>query len=294
MKRVFQTRGGDGGARAPGRRAARAFTLLELLTVITIIGIVAAIALPNLHKFKPNVTAAAARRLMTEVGRARQLAISQRTTVYMVFVTSNFWSDPGYAALQPSEKLKAAALLDKQLIGYTFVSLRGVGDQPGRSVAHYWAPWRTLPEGCYIPPQKFSPFNSRLPVMSLYTNVPGTGTSNLAFQVYGFMYTNGIPFPSEFASATPPNYPPGYVTLPYIAFDYLGRLVDAQGNATHTNALIPLAQGNVSFARGPDKVALQSSPSVGEQPVGNSTNSFSLINIDWLTGRARMEHPEVQ
>jgi prepilin-type N-terminal cleavage/methylation domain-containing protein len=269
-----------------------AFTLLELLTVITIIGILAAVALPNLRKFKPNVTVAATRQLMTEVGRARQLAISQRTTVYMVFVISNFWNDPSFPKLTQDEQGKAYRLLNRQLIGYTFVSLRGVGDQPGNPIPHYWAPWRTLPEGTYIPTQKFAPYNAYSPVMNLYTNIPGTPNNNLAFQVYGFMYTNGIPFPSEQAAATPGSYP--YVALPFIAFDYLGRLVDSQGNPTRTNALIPIAQGTVSFGMNLDRTTRTNTPTVTENPVGNATNSFNVVNIDWLTGRARLEHPEVQ
>lgn len=277
----------------PTLNSLAAFTLLELLTVIGIIGILAAIAVPNIHKFRPNVTAAAAQQLMAEVTRARQLAISQRTTVYMVFVISNFWNEPSaaYSRLPAGEQFKADRLLDKQLIGYSFVSLRGVGDQPGNPVPHYWGPWRSLPDGTYIPLEKFSPYNARFPVMNLYTN-DAAGNRYLAFQVFGFSYANGIPFPSEYAAAYPAAYP--YVPLPFIAFDYLGRLVNAQGNLTQTNAMIPLAKGSVSFARNPDKTPRKAPPSVTEIPPGNATNSFSLINIDWLTGRARVEQQQVQ
>ena len=73
-------------------RTSRAFTLLELLTVITIMGIIAALSVPTLRGLKPNAKVAATRQLLDAVGRARQLAISQRTTVYMVFLPTNFWS----------------------------------------------------------------------------------------------------------------------------------------------------------------------------------------------------------
>ena len=63
-----------------------AYTLLELLAVITIMGIIAALAVPTLRGLKPNAKVAATRELLDAVGRARQLALSQRTTVYMVFV----------------------------------------------------------------------------------------------------------------------------------------------------------------------------------------------------------------
>ncbi len=73
-----------------------AFTLLELLMVIAIMGILAALALPTLRGLKPNAKVATTRELLDAVGRARQLALSQRTTVYMVFLPTNFWNDPAY------------------------------------------------------------------------------------------------------------------------------------------------------------------------------------------------------
>lgn len=278
----------------PGKsgRAQRAFSLLELLTVIVIIGIIAAVALPSISKFKPNIMAAATRQLQGDIARARQLAISQRTTVYMVFVPTNFWAYTDFQALPQSEKDKGTNLFDKQVVGYNFVSLRSVGDQPGRPTVRYWDRWRTLPEGIFIPLDKFGQRSTALPLMAMYTNVPNASppTTNLAFQVLGFNVTNSIPFPSEFAKL----YKTTFTPLPYIAFDYLGRLVDADGNLAGINEFIPLAQGNVSFSRNPDKTARQAVPTLTESPVGNSTNMFALINIDWLTGRARVEQNQVQ
>jgi prepilin-type N-terminal cleavage/methylation domain-containing protein len=80
----------------PGRSQA-AFTLVELLTVIAIVGILVAMVAPVLSNFRRgDLTASATRQLIDDVARARQLAISHRTTVYMVFVPTNFWDDPGY------------------------------------------------------------------------------------------------------------------------------------------------------------------------------------------------------
>jgi len=59
-------------------------------------GIIAAIALPTMNSLKPNVAAAATRSLLDAVTHARQLALSQRTTVYMVFVPPSFWADGNY------------------------------------------------------------------------------------------------------------------------------------------------------------------------------------------------------
>src|SRR5262249_45418364 len=78
------------------REPGRAFTLLEILVVISVIGVLAAISAAVISHFKPNVTASATRQLLDDVARARQLAIINRTTVYMVFVPTNFYKDPAY------------------------------------------------------------------------------------------------------------------------------------------------------------------------------------------------------
>ena len=99
-------RTGPGGLPPSARRG---FTLVELLAVITIVGILAAVVVPHIDQFKPNVMAAAERQLMDGLGRARQLAMSQRTTVYMVFVPTNFWNDAAYANLQNNLSLERPA-----------------------------------------------------------------------------------------------------------------------------------------------------------------------------------------
>jgi prepilin-type N-terminal cleavage/methylation domain-containing protein len=258
----------------------RGFTLIELLVVISIMGIIAAISVPAIKSFgKANAMAAATRQLLDDVHRARQLAISQHSVVFMIFVPTNFWTQPAYGALaaQPAEKAKADRLFDKQLTSYTFVTMRGVGDQPGRSVPRYLSAWRSLPEGTFIAPWKFSPRNT-------ITKVPDP--ANAVFNVPGFSTTNTVPFPSEFAPRLSALQP--YLTLPYVAFDSTGRLLSG------VDEFIPVASGAVQFARDVSKKALNQSPALSESPPGNSTNSFNLVHVDWLTGRARIESPQVQ
>jgi prepilin-type N-terminal cleavage/methylation domain-containing protein len=260
----------------PRSKSSIAFTLIELLVVISIMGVLAALAIPAIKNFgKAEAAQAAVRQMLDDVGRARQLALSQRTTVYMVFLPAEFWKLPGYGALPPAEKEKAAKLYDKQLSSYAFVTLRSVGDQPGRHAPRYLGPWRSLPEGTFIAAWKFTP---RGPVLARY---PNPSAPIFPFHVTGFG-TDSVPFPSAEA--------PTGVLLPCLAFDHLGQLTSKE------DEFIPLARGSVGYATDANKVPIEAAPSVQEKPPGNSTdtNSFNLIHIEWLTGRAKLHRQEVK
>jgi type II secretory pathway pseudopilin PulG len=261
--------------------------------VIAIMGILAAIALPTIRGMKPNSKVAATRQLFDAVGRARQLALSQRTTVYMVFLSTNFWTDPSYAysSWTNSDQIAATGLLDKQLLSYAYVCLRSVGDQPGVHHPRYLSSWRTLPQGAYIPLEKFAPASS-VPALRILTN------GVLAYPVFGFNYTTAVPFPSE--TTRPASAARPYIALPYIAFDGMGQLVhELSGPLVYELSrqpeLIPVAEGSVSFARDPNsKVAVAQPPLVTERPPGNALENYSLVYIDRLTGRAHVERRKVQ
>jgi hypothetical protein len=63
---------------------------------------------------------------------------------------------------------------------------------------------------------------------------------------------------------------------------------------SQTDEVIPLAKGTVSFARNGDKTPATNSPTITEIPAGNATNSYDLVKVEWLTGRAHAERLEVR
>ena len=266
-----------------------AFTLIEMLAVIAILGLIAGLALPALKNLgKSDATVSAARQLLDDIGRARQLAISQRTTVYMVFVPTNFWNNPNYNpsstawfnALSPSQRTMVTNLCDNQLTGYVFIGRGTVGDQPGRHNWRYLSSWQNLPAGTFIALQKFGAPNLVVsPAIQIQNN------PNSPFQIRGFM-TNSVPFPVETNSVL-------FLNLPCIKFNSFGQLLTQDEKYVRTDhEYIPLAHGSISPAVDPATKAfvLANGISVLEVPPGNSTNiSANIVDIDPLTGRAVLQ-----
>jgi prepilin-type N-terminal cleavage/methylation domain-containing protein len=288
------------------------FTLIELLTVIVIIGILAAVLAPAVsHLLKGDNTLAATRQMLDDCARARQMAISQRTTVYMVFIPTNFWNDPYSASGNPggswaplgnaryAPDFRASTVVTQlyaaQLNGYMMTSLRGVGDQPGRFNPKDLVRVKTLPDKAFFAPFKFLAPTNGAPNLPYPTNRPD-------LRITGFLKTSVVPFPtvdmltngnivSDIATKRL-----AYVTLPYIAFNYLGQLTPGDGSVLDYDENIPLAYGSVVNARNQtNKAPIQGLPTFAETPPGNSTNiSYNIIHIDRLTGRARLERQEVK
>ncbi|HXD01581.1 MAG TPA: prepilin-type N-terminal cleavage/methylation domain-containing protein [Verrucomicrobiae bacterium] len=246
-------------------RLNRAFTLIELLVVISIIGILAAIGLPAMRGMtRSNAMTAANRQFLDDLAYARQRAIGDHTTVYVVFVPPAV----AFVANTPSPANQAlykqyTNLYTGQYTTYALLSLRQLGDQPGVSIPKYLTGWRSLPSGVFIATNKFGTL----------TFPPQPGSP--------FYAASGLPFPM----AT--NYPPN-LALPCLVFNYQGQLVYPFA-PRFQDEYIPLARGSIFF----DPTTLAAD--VQENPTGNSIGSASnVVYINSLTGRAKILQAQIQ
>jgi Tfp pilus assembly protein FimT len=249
------------------------------MVVIGIVGFIAALAMPHVSGFnKANTMAAAQRQLLDDVTRARNRALANRSTVYMVFLPA-FWNmlstiESENQAVQITPQI--TNLLTHQYAAYALYSSRTVGDQPGQHFPHYLTEWQTLPSGVYIWPGQFNPLTTN---MTVYTTNTLNGSTN-ADLVSAFPTNVSFYFPSISAGAT--------MNLPYIAFTPQGTL------GTLGNQYIVLTRGSVMYAQGTNGVPIAGPPDVEEAPPGNETNNPCLIKIDGLTARPTIVQNQLQ
>lgn len=294
----------------------RAFTLIELLVVLAIIGALAALSLPALKGFgQSNVLAAAERQMLDDLGLARQYAIKNRATVYMVFAmplrpaggSGDPFADAAVEIQLHKQKLESMthpaldtaqvqAIRARALQGltntveglytaYALYTEQSVGEQPGVVRPRYLTEWRNLPDGVVFPTNLVL----QLPVGRFPEVVQRVQA--LPARPFQFPITTGLGEPTDMIPE---------LTLPYVAFDATGRLLAENGTIQDRflavglgSVLVPHAAATGAGGRkNPGPVDFSRPVDYLETPRSNHTNS--LYRVTALTGRAKLYKPESQ
>ncbi len=301
--------------RQPGKGQGKAaFSLIELLVVIGIIGVLAALTIPAFKGIGSGTSRTSGeRQLISDLGLARQYALKNRSTVYMVFVPPRTGLVPyrspqlretrGYDRIYDEHQIDLNRLIQElnrnaglkdlaermqrsytnamlgQYTSYALYADRNVGDQPGTFRPRYLTEWRTLPEGVVFSQEMFEAPVFGPPPLG---NPPKLNTN------YFGLFTRDFPFPTVFdRGVAGPE-----MTLPYIAFQSDGRVL-YPGLARTPDFYLAVSEGSVQLprdARG--QFDLKGEPDLVETPRKNYTNSF--IRIASATGRARVEKPRME
>jgi prepilin-type N-terminal cleavage/methylation domain-containing protein len=253
-----------------------AFTLIELLVVVGIIALLAALSLPAIKGIRgADSMTAASRQLLDDLALARLKAIAERTTVYVVFVPPEM----GDTTLFPTNTYTPAQhklfnrLLNGQFTDYALYASRSVGDQPGQNRGRYLTDWRSLPDGVFVAQSEFD------------TTPASMDAPNAVARSFR---RRNFPFPTAESPAK---------VLPFIAFTPQGQLVPFQppllNGRTQDDEVIALARGSIFYEQDVDGNYLQQPADVVETPPGNAANNFNRLRINWITGRAKIERPEL-
>jgi prepilin-type N-terminal cleavage/methylation domain-containing protein len=295
------------GARRRDRHGA--FTLIELLVVLAIIGTLVTLSMPAFKGFgQSNTLAAAERQLIDDLGLARQYAIKNRATVYMVFLATNALPQGANASASRvtfgqlydqvrnlNSKLSERAYTKTLYAltnafasvysGYAIYAESSLGEQPGNLKRRYLTEWRTLPDGVVFPPE----MAGYLPAGQFVTaQYPGQ-LDRLPLAKVPFPFVDRF---DDLKAEIPE------VWLPYVAWDATGQLRPHPDRGL-VDQYLSIGLGSVMHPRQP----LANSKSPGpydltrdidaiETPRDNHTNS--IYRIAALTGRAKLYKPEVK
>jgi hypothetical protein len=215
--------------------------------------------------------------LLDDLALARQRAMVNRSTVYMVFVPpQQSWASNGYNTQVVNNQV--TNLLMHQYCAYALVSLSSVGDQPGQHYPRYLTDWRRLPSGVF-----FAPFEFYFPSTG-YTNIYTTNTLSgtiITNTISPWNTVNNVPFPSLYGANV-------NMTLPCIGFTPQGTLT------TNSSQYIVLAHGSIFYPTDTNGNPLFQPPNVFEVPPGNDVSSPNIIQIDALTARSTLVQNQFQ
>lgn len=285
--------------RSTGRSA---FTLIELLVVLALIGALAALTAPALKGFgQSNAFTAGQRQLVDDLKYARQMAIRNRATVFMVFAPTNAWNHQAtflglnagtFGSFREEALNSLTNVAFGQYSSYAIYTQRRLGEQPGVDRPRYLTEWRSLPQGVIFPREMFA--GAETPGGPVVTNRP----HHLPLRRFPFpLVLPGAQLTAHYTGPTAiwPNLN-NLPLLPFIAFDPSGRisdltyagLTDARGNPVFAGSdlVVGVGPGSVFLPRQADGQPRPGPVDVVEAPRYGYTNG--LIRISYYTGRARL------
>jgi prepilin-type N-terminal cleavage/methylation domain-containing protein len=254
----------------PRAERARGATLVEVLTTLAVIGVLSAAAIPVIRSYKPDPLVVASRQLINDLSLARQRAIADHTTVFVVFIPALDNLRPELRNELPGSDLQH--LIAGQYVSYALYEKRGAGDQPGTAAPRYLTEWSTLPLGTAIAPQKFG----------AGVEPAGQAISEGLYPTFDYINSGKIYF-------NPQNglYPSGFSSFPTVAFDHQGRLASRWESWHGFDCVIPLTRGRVNLASSSDSLTPVSATFTEDSP-GQWRSSKTHVVIDGPTGRARL------